>query len=378
MPADEESNVDIDEYFNRVNTLARECAQSDTAPHDMIESRGIGNRDIAECMKTRLELITAPELEKLNAYLEIGLFVFAKKPSERQALFALSFDIQHALDLVSLKMQCAPYEPNQPLFQGALSLLNHIRQRSNDSVDGELLDLSAIRSVSGLSIYKVDGGFSRLTCLLNPGVVNWARARYPNSPTFIRLDPFFFKHQQPRELLTEATLVPANRKWLGDFSLRKGMKDFALYALQDVSPQDDPRGFWEYRMKGVRQLEIRVRRREKDYLTMMIEELSKQDEENSLMVGRCIHLDTRDPVGTPLAAVKVNHLDLAVNVYQGRRRQEHYSQTLKNGKAADASFRTHVFRIEQADFCSVFDFCQLFLRSQLLVDEWIQEVTGGR
>lgn len=366
----------IDEYFNRVNTFARECAQSETAPHDMIESRGMGNRDIAECMKARLELITAPEAEKLNAYLEIGLFTFANNLPERRALFALSFDIQYALDIISLKMQCTPYAPNQPLFQGAPALFNHIRKRPNNSVDRELLDLSAIRSVSDLNIYKVDDGFSRLSHLLNPGIVNWARATYPNSPTFIRLDPFFFQHHQPRELLMEATLIPANPKWLAEFSLRKGMKDFALYALQDVSPRDDPRQFREYRMKGIRQLEVRVERRDKDYLTMMIEELPKKDEENGLMVGRCIHLDTRDPVGSPLAAVKVSHLDLAVNVYQGRRREERYSQTLKDGKAADASFRTHVFRIEQADFCSVFDFCRLFLRSQLLVDEWIQEVTG--
>lgn len=369
--------MDIDEYFNRVNTFAQECAQSETAPHDMIESRGVGNRDIAECMKARLELITAPEAEKLNAYLEMGFFSFARELSQRRALFALSFDIQNALDIISLEMQCTPYEPNQPLFQGAPALFNHIRKRPNNSVDLELLDLSAIRSVSDLNIYKVDEGFSRLSHLLNPGIVNWARATFPNSPTFIRLDPFFFKHHQPLEILTEATLNPANPKWLAGLSLRKGMEDFALYALQDVSPRDDPKEFWEYRVKGVRQLEVSVKRREKDYLTMMIEELPKKDEENGLMVGRCIHLDTRDPVGTPLAAVKVSHLDLAVNVYQGRRREERYSQTLKDGKAADASFRTHIFRIEQADFCSVFNFCRLFLRSQLLVDQWIQEVTGG-
>lgn len=369
--------MDIDEYLNKVNTFARECAQSETEPHHIIESRGLRDRDIAECMKARLELISALEAEKLDAYLEIGLFPFAEEHSERRALFAFSFDIQYALDIITLKMQCAPYEPSQPLFQAAPLLLKHIRKRPNDSVDRDLLDLSAIRSVSDLSIYKVDGGFSRLTSLLNPGIVNWARATYPNSPTFIRLDPFFFKHQQPRELLTEATLIPANPKWLADFSLRKGMKDFALYALQDVSPRDDPKAFWEYRMKGVRQLEVRVERRDKDYLTMMIEELSRKDEENGLMVGRCVHLDTRDPVGTPLAAVKVSHLDLAVNVYQGQRREERYAQTLKDGKAADASFRTHIFRIEQANFCSVFDFCRMFLRSQLLVDQWIQEVKSG-
>ena len=246
----------IDEYFNRVNTFARECAQSETAPHDMIESRGMGNRDIAECMKARLELITAPEAEKLNAYLEMGFFSFARELSQRRALFALSFDIQNALDIISLEMQCTPYEPNQPLFQGAPALFNHIRKRPNNSVDRELLDLSAIRSVSDLNIYKVDDGFSRLSHLLNPGIVNWARATYPNSPTFIRLDPFFFKHHQPLEILTEATLNPANPKWLAGLSLRKGMEDFALYALQDVSPRVDPKEFGEYRVKVVMQLDV--------------------------------------------------------------------------------------------------------------------------
>jgi hypothetical protein len=85
-------------------------------------------------------------------------------------------------------------------------------------------------------------------------------------------------------------------------------------------------------MRGIRRLEVRVERRDDDYLTMMIEELPRADDPNGLMVGRCIHLDTKDPVGTPLKSVRLNHLDLAINVYRDERRLERLSQTLQNGK----------------------------------------------
>jgi hypothetical protein len=328
-------------------------------------------------MKVRRTLTTPQEEENLDGYLEIGLFRWARQRSERIALFALCFDIQHALDLLQLRRQCESYEVSQPLFRAAPNLLDHIRMRAGGSTDRELIDVTAIESVGGSSIYKVAGGFARLIPHLNPGIVNWAQSTYPRSPIFVRLDPFYFQRHEPGQLLTEATLVPANPKWLADFSLRKGMGDFAMYELQDVSARDDARQYWDFRIRGIRRLEVRVERRDNDYLTMMMEELPRPDEANDLMVGRCIHLDTRDPVGTPLKSVKLNHLDLAINVYQGQRRFERFEQTMQTGKVVDASFRTHVFRIEQANFLSLFDFSRQFLRSMVLLGEWIQEVMIG-
>lgn len=39
---------------------------------------------------------------------------------------------------------------------------------------------------------------------------------------------------QRLQLLAKATLLPANSRWLKDFSLCKGMKDFASYELLDL------------------------------------------------------------------------------------------------------------------------------------------------
>jgi hypothetical protein len=132
---------------------------------------------------------------------------------------------------------------------------------------------------------------------------------------------------------------------------------------------------WDYRFRHVRRLECRVERREQDYLTVMVEELPRADD--PLMVGRCVHFDTRDPAGTDLAAVVLSHLDLAINVYEGARRQERWDARLADGKVPDASFRTHLFRVEGVPFLRAFDCCRLFFRSAALLDEWLDDLDPG-
>lgn len=370
--------MDIDEYFQCVRRFAKRCVNESLSPQDLIEGAGLNDQNIRACIEIRSSLINAQEQCNLSGYLEIGFFALAKNKSERLAAFAFCFDIQHAVDLLSLQRQCEEYHKDHDLFRGVPKLFSEIRRKpGTKNPDFELIALKAAQSYNGTEIYNVKEGYVKLTHLLNPGIVNWASWSFPNSPIYVRFDPHFFSKEIPRQYLTEATLVPANPKWLAGFNLRKGMKDFASYVLEDVSVKDDQQQFWDYRFKDIRRLEVRVERRKDDYLTMMIEELPKEDDLNGLMLGYCIHLDTRDPVGTPLKEVSLNHLDLAINVYEGSRRQERFSQSLQDGKVVDASFRTHLLRIEKASFESVFDFCRIFLRSQFLLEEWIQDVIGA-
>jgi hypothetical protein len=109
---------------------------------------------------------------------------------------------------------------------------------------------------------------------------------------------------------------------------------------------------------------------------MMIEELPRSDDPNGFMAARCIHLDTRDPAGTPFDKVEMQHLDLALNVYCGHDRAARFGQTLQGGKVQDATFRTHLFRIECAPFLALFTFCEIFLRSRVLLSEWFNELFG--
>ena len=47
------------------------------------------------------------------------------------------------------------------------------------------------------------------------------------------------------------------------------------------------------------------------------------------------------------------------------------------GKVQDATFRTHLFRIERAPLESLFEFCAMFLRSSVLLREWVSELAAA-
>lgn len=368
--------MDIDIYFENVRKLAALVNEEKLAIHEMIESPNTYNSIIEPSVQFRETLLSSEEENDLSGYLAIGIFA-GRSRRERLAAFAMTFDIQHEATRLRLRAQCEPYSKTQQLFQNVPSLFEQIRRRENGNQDYELIDLQAVRSVLGSEVYQVGCGFTKLCPFLSPGIVNWTQQQWPSAPTYIRLDPDSYLNAKPFQLLTEATLVPANPRWLADFSLRKGMKKFAAYQLQDRPVSEGHGEYWDYHIRHLRRLEIHVQRREDNYLLMLIEELPRANDPNGIMVGRCIHLDTRDPAFTPLGEVKMQHLDLAINVYEGDDRQKRFEQSLQHGKVQDATFRTHLLRIEGTPFVSLFAFCEMFLESKILLSEWLSELVAA-
>lgn len=367
--------MDIDIYFTNVRKLATLANQQNIAVHDLIESPGEHAWLVNSSVRIRETLLSDKEENDLSSYLEIG--IFAGQPRrQRLARFAMTFDVKHESDRLKLHRHCEPYNQTQPLFQNEPSLFQSIRRRENGNHDFELIDVAAVRAVSGSEVYLAGNGFTKLNPFLSPGIVNWAQKEWPGAPTYIRLDADTYSSIKPPQLLTEATLVPANPRWLRDFSLSKGMKDFAAYELQDRSPSEGLGEYWDYHVRHLRRLEVHVQRRKDNYLSMLIEELPRPDDQNELMVGRCIHLDTRDPALTPFAEVTVQHLDLAINVYAGNDRRKRFEQSLQHGKVQDATYRTHLLRIEGIPFVSLFAFCEMFLDSKILLGEWLSELVA--
>lgn len=365
--------MEIDEYFEGVGHLAKIVKEANVAVHEFVENPGVHAAMVAPLLAFREGILTSEDENGLSGYLAIGFFA-GRSRRERLAAFAMTFELEHEWTRREVKRLCERYDSGQRLFQSAPGLFEKIRRRASGSQDFELIDVSAVSSVGGSEIYRAGSGFAKLCPYLSAGIVNWAQKEWPTAPAFVRLDAGYYSATQPLQLLTEATLVPANPRWLQDFSLRKGMKDFASYHLLDRPAADGPAEYWDYHAKNVRRLEVHVERREDDYLSMMIEELPRPDDPSSLMIARCIHLDTRDPALTPLGKVEMQHLDLAINVYEGGDRQKRFAQSLQNGKVQDASFRTHLFRIERIPFVSVFSFCGLFLESKVLLSEWFNEL----
>lgn len=368
--------MDIDTYFENVGKLAALANQDHLAIHELLENPGPQTSIVDPSLKFRETLLCGEEENDLSSFLVTGVFG-GRSRRARLASFAMAFDVQHEVARLQLRAQCQPYGATQPLFRKVPSLLQHIRRKKSGNQDCELVNLAAIRSVLGSEIYTVGRGFTKLCPFLNPGIVNWAQKEWPSANTYVRLDADAYFETKPLQFLSEATLVPANPRWLQDFSLRKGMKEFAAYELQSQPFFEGYGEYWDYNVRHLRRLEVQVQRRKDDYLSMLIEELPRPDDPNGLMVGRCIHLDTRDPFGTPLHEVTMQHLDLAINVYAGEDRSKRFGQSLQHGKVQDATFRTHLFRIEATPYVSLFSFCEMFLQSTVLLNEWLADLTNS-
>ncbi|MHC0055522.1 hypothetical protein [Actibacterium sp. D379-3] len=365
--------MDIDKYFESVRELAKVANETGAQVHELIENPRQHKALVSASINFRISLLSSEEENGLSGYLAIGFFT-GRPRRERLAAFAMTFEVGHEATRLNVEKQCQRYDRTQLLFQNVPSLYDKIRQRENGSRDCELIDVKAVSSVFGSEIYSAGSGFTKLSPFLSPGIINWAQKEWSSAPIFVRLDADVFATAQPPQLLTEATLVPANPRWLKNFSLRRGMKDFASYALQDRPVSAGTAEYWDYHVRHLRRLEIHVERREEKYLSMMIEELPRVDDPNGLMIGRCIHLDTRDPALTSLGQVQMQHLDLAINVYAGDDRRKRFDQSLQNGKVQNATFRTHLFRIEDTPFVSLFTFCEMFLKSKILLSEWLNEL----
>lgn len=369
--------MDIDRYFENVQKLAVLATDKNMQVHELLEHPE-GHASIVDpSIQFRETLLSSKEEADLSGYLAIGFFLGQSRRS-RLASFAMTFEVQHAADRLSLEAQCELYHKDQLLFQNVPKLFNSIRSRSNGTPDYELIDGTVLESVAGSEIYRAGSGFTKLSPFLSPGIVNRMQKEWPRAPTYIRLDADSYFSAEPPQLLVESTLVPANPRWLSNFSLRTGMKDFAAYELQDQSLADSKGEYWDYHVRHLRRLEVRVQRRKPDYLSMMIEELPRPNDTNGLMVGRCIHLDTRDPAFTPLGEVTMQHIDLAINVYAGDDRDKRFQQSLQNGKVQDATFRTHLLRVEDISFVSLFDLCEMFLQSKILLSEWLNDLQASK
>lgn len=191
-----------------------------------------------------------------------------------------------------------------------------------------------------------------------------------NYPFFIKLDSSYYsttRDQSPT--LEEATINPSNPKWTENFGIHKSLFEGAAYELVEDNIDEsclNKKMFKDsdYR-RGVRRIESIAKRENNERFSMMIEELSI---ENEILIGRCIHLDSQDPVGTSFFEATLNHIDYAINVYGEN--QERLNYRLDKNEQFDASIRGHLFRIDNYPFKKLPDLVYLLFKSKLLTEDW--------
>lgn len=347
-----------DLYEAVLNQLRDECIASDVSPQDLLE-RHILEEDRATIAAMQLcgELSIGVEQQRVEGLLVTGLF-HQLGTRERIGALLLCIEVGKRIEHHSLKERFATYTDEHPLFTRFPSLFDRVR-------DGELLDSLALNAIGPEGLVELRAGFARLDPLLSPHIVHALAQAFPGAPLYLRLDPEQAWADRPKQLLLETIMVPADPRWWRTLGLFRGEQTGGQYCV--IPPDqaaDDVDAYLEYHVKGFRKLETIAQRKEPHHLTMMLEEL--QLLRDGLLIGRCIHLDTNAPSGTPPAQAKVMHVDLAINVYIDSKVGERMASQMNDAEKEKASFRTHLLRAEGVPFEVLTLLSYMFFGSHLM------------
>lgn len=360
-------------FYKKLKEVAEEIIKRRVSTHDYLEEL-IKKNDlrIAALINFRKQFVDSGDQEKVMPYLVIGFF---KKFSgiERITCFLLTFEIDEIRTKNSWKKRCELYSLEQPLFIKEQSLFNFIRKKDNESFDLELIDFKCFEQINESEIVKYLNSYSLVEYSLNPTILTWANATFPDKPLYIRVNPYEVYDQIPNQKLYESILVPANPNWWKKLTIYNRTKEGASYVLVDCLPKDNPLQYWELHIKNINRLEVIAKRDNSGNLSMMIEEITGIDQ-NGILLGRMIHLDSDSKYGQDFENAILNHLDLAINIYEGENAKNRLDDNLANGnKTTDASYRTHLLRIESIPFKGLFGFVTSFFRSKTLINEWFED-----
>ena len=355
-------NPDIELYPHDLAEMVDQLEAKACAAHEWLESQLANADQIAlRMVATREAILTSLDRERVLGYLTTDFFD-NESGDRRVASFLVALDIEAAAARRLLELRCEPYQIGQPLFAGRTQLLERVRE-------SELVPVDCISSIDDDGVVEVDGVFARLDPMLPPGIVRFLRQRCPSAPLYVRLDPTIAWNARPLQHLVETVLSPADPNWWKNLALHPRTSTGGTYSLEaPEKPCDNIEAFWEYHIEGFRRVETSASRRTPDYLTIMLEEL---EESGSLLMGRCVHMDTTAVKGTSPADARLQHADLALNVYQADAIERRLGDQLRDGIVADASFRTHLLRLEDAPVELVLPLTVLFFRSRSLLRDLI-------
>lgn len=322
--------------------------------------------DALAMVRAREALLTEEDRTHVEGYLAIGYFM-SLDGDARRAAWLLGMEMATYRRRIRMKQRLALYSPGQPLFQ-ALPKMKSLLRRDE-----------LVQATSDLK-WRQDGSIHydlkqiRLDPELPISIPTFFRTQFPDAPLFVRLDPLYAREPSTVMRLDEETLIPADPNWWRSLNIYRGQAKGAAYFIPPpASPVDNLPAFWDYQVLRVRSLEVHARRTEPNYLSMMVEEIQDRRDLDDQVVGLCIHLDTEALQGADPEISPVKHLDLAINVYEGEAAKTRLSQSLANGRVVDATFRSHLLRVENVPMEVLLAVARQFFKSGYLVGDWFAD-----
>ncbi|AKG05320.1 hypothetical protein AAV35_011395 [Salimicrobium jeotgali] len=307
--------------------------------------------------------------------------------SVRAALILIGTEIEERFRKRLFFRNFEDYHRQQPIFLRHPELFEHTRKRPNGSKDLELIHLEKLdykpAPMEKYTIAKYQNSYLQLNTNLSGMIPYLLISKYGANKIYVRLNPYDVFDKHPGFPIEEDLLKPPNPYWIETIKIYPNQNEGCEFIIPPISNEDignekDQRKYWEYHIKGIRSLQVTANRKsgglnDSGHLSMSLEELTFTNNNEDMLIGRMIHLDSIDPIGTHFNEVNLNHLDLAINVYVGEDIKQRLDNSLSNGKkVTNASFRTHLIRADNIEFSDLLDIAQHFFLSEILVQEWIE------
>lgn len=372
--------MDFVEYMSELETIGeildQRCQTMD--PMEYAATHGVDNallHRMQELIPIARQVMTNDELRwgKMN-YLRIQEIRECSLPDEEKILLGT---IHYAASVIGdekrFRKYFERYRADQPIFEDK-SLWEKVRD------GGELISMKDCHLVNdhlqyGNTYYKLP--------YFSEAMVEYVKSRKGND-AFIRVDPYVVLRKRPLKTVMEAVIHPIDPTWIRNLGLYPRAATGGVYVLQEPvrpAPGCKPTpaeqvAYDEYLLRKIRRLEVSAERSNKGNLHMMIEELREEVHHGRFYVCKCIHLDTDDAMGTDYRDAMLNHIDLAINVYDSDAYHKRSQESLAGGMVVDATFRTHILRMEKVPFTDLFQLAVDFLDSKTLYSEWVKDLFG--
>ncbi len=358
-------------YGEAIGTLAAVCLEKNW-PLERLddlfkEDDAAFSQPLLKAIENRKAIVNAEDRESYTGLLlQLGLYQEYGDLDSRIACCAVRDELAHELDLLSMCKSFEPYREDHPLFKAVPSLWPRVRRSGERpleliSTDGIQWDVSDQLACFGAIEARVCGHVS-------PDLLKLAIADFPESPAYIRLDPYDVGENLQVSILEEV-IRPANPKWWKNLDIWPEKTEGACYELQRCERSNDDRRYREYECRHFGKMEILFRRNHNGMLSGMMEEIHRPHE-CRFILGRCVHLTSNSPVGDSWDGAVATHIDAAINVYVDDDKDQRWASRLDKGQKVDATFRTHVLRLDEVPLRTVLPIAERFFKSEVLLEEW--------
>lgn len=328
------------------------------------------NRDkTIEAIDYRKSRLSSNDYDTRGSFLNFGLFRQFDGP-RRLACICMCMEASILRHRRNAEKSCSKYNSEMPLFKECPSLLECVRK-------GELVDYHSVKRLDNSHVFLYRGKFGVIDRRLPMPFLDWLDTCYKDKPSFVRLNPYLLLDHSV-DPVEEALVNAPDPAWWSNLRIYNGKEKGSSYQL--LNDPEDKENYCDYLVKGIRRLEYHAERGKSDgesYLSMMMEELEIHENHaqssGSYLVGRMIHLDTKAEVGAEFISAPLMHIDLAYNYYYDDKVEKRMNQDLSTGvKVEDATYRTHLVRIENITLSELFPMAYAFFESKTMLNEWCQ------